>query len=278
MKHWGRICLICLAVMGCASEKKIAPTEGRLSLVEQAPLETTKESPKLDKAKEIPFNLISGSNAQNKAPHYFVKETKKNPVHKKPKKKEIPTKRKSVQKETPKNDIKTKINPSSKENKEEQIENKNESPKKEEEEEEIQFIPDHNTSSKKGGNNFNLRKNFPEIIEKNFNSPQNKDHKTGEIPSSFGIFKNKLEVLVNSNDGFYIANEDLKRRGPGELGGYRQSGLPSFNFVNIVSDFKIFTVARDDAKFILQNRLEPSFRKIIELAKKEINNDKFTNV
>ncbi|MCQ2796628.1 MAG: DNA helicase RecG, partial [Bacilli bacterium] len=90
--------------------------------------------------------------------------------------------------------------------------------------------------------------------------------------------KDKLKVLVDSNDGFYIANEDLKRRGPGELGGYRQSGLPSFNFVNIVSDFKIFTFARDDAKFILQNRLEPSFRKIIDLAKKEINDSRFTNV
>ncbi|MCQ2795438.1 MAG: ATP-dependent DNA helicase RecG [Bacilli bacterium] len=92
------------------------------------------------------------------------------------------------------------------------------------------------------------------------------------------IEKDKLKVLVNSNDGFYIANEDLKRRGPGELGGYRQSGLPSFNFVNIVNDFKIFTCARDDAKFILQNRLEPSFRKLIDIAKKEINSDKFTNV
>lgn len=90
--------------------------------------------------------------------------------------------------------------------------------------------------------------------------------------------KDKLKVLVDSNDGFYIANEDLKRRGPGELGGYRQSGLPNFNFVNIINDFKIFTCARDDSKFILQNRLEPSFRKIIDLAKKEINDDKFTNV
>ncbi|MCQ2792461.1 MAG: ATP-dependent DNA helicase RecG [Bacilli bacterium] len=90
--------------------------------------------------------------------------------------------------------------------------------------------------------------------------------------------RDKLKVLVNSNDGFYIANEDLKRRGPGELGGYRQSGLPSFNYVNIVNDFKIFTCARDDSKFILQNRLEPTFRRLIELMKKEISNDKFTNV
>ena len=90
--------------------------------------------------------------------------------------------------------------------------------------------------------------------------------------------KDKLKVLVNSNDGFYIANEDLKRRGPGELGGYRQSGLPNFNFVNIIDDFKMFECARDDAKFILRNRLEPGFKKILADAKKEINDDKFTNV
>ena len=88
----------------------------------------------------------------------------------------------------------------------------------------------------------------------------------------------KLNVLVNSNDGFYIANEDLKRRGPGELGGYRQSGLPTFNFVNIIDDFKIFTCARDDAKFILFHQIEPSFRKLIKSMKQEIDTSKFTNV
>ncbi|MCQ2794077.1 MAG: ATP-dependent DNA helicase RecG [Bacilli bacterium] len=90
--------------------------------------------------------------------------------------------------------------------------------------------------------------------------------------------RDKLEVLVRSNDGFYIANEDLKRRGPGELGGYRQSGLPSFNFVNLIDDFKMFTCAREDSKFILLHRLEPGFRRLLKEANEEINNDKFTNV
>ena len=88
----------------------------------------------------------------------------------------------------------------------------------------------------------------------------------------------KLSVLVNSNDGFYIAEEDLKRRGPGELGGVRQSGIANFVFVNLVDDFRMFEAARDDAKFILNNSSEVGFKRIINKAQKEIDNSNFTNV
>jgi len=86
----------------------------------------------------------------------------------------------------------------------------------------------------------------------------------------------KLKVLVDSNDGFHIAEEDLKRRGPGEMSGYRQSGMPNFNFVNLVSDFKMFEYAREDAKFILKEPLQ--FKALIAQAKKEALQAKFTNV
>ena len=88
----------------------------------------------------------------------------------------------------------------------------------------------------------------------------------------------KLSVLVNSNDGFYIAEEDLKRRGHGELGGVRQSGIANFVFVNLVDDFRMFEAARDDAKFILNNSSEVGFKRIINKAQKEIDNSNFTNV
>ena len=88
----------------------------------------------------------------------------------------------------------------------------------------------------------------------------------------------KLEVLVKSNDGFYIAEEDLKRRGPGELGGVKQSGIANFVFVNLIDDFRMFEAARDDAKFIIENSDQIGFRYIIEKAKKEINDSNFTNV
>lgn len=88
----------------------------------------------------------------------------------------------------------------------------------------------------------------------------------------------KLNVLVKSNDGFYIAEEDLKRRGPGELGGVRQSGIANFLFVNLVDDFRMFEAARDDAKFIIDNSGQIGFRHIINRAKKEIDSSDFTNV
>jgi ATP-dependent DNA helicase RecG len=58
----------------------------------------------------------------------------------------------------------------------------------------------------------------------------------------------RLEVLVQSNDGFYIAEEDLKRRGPGELLGSKQSGLPEFSYINLVTDFKILEAAKKDVE------------------------------
>lgn len=58
----------------------------------------------------------------------------------------------------------------------------------------------------------------------------------------------RLNVLVKSNDGFFIAEEDLKRRGPGELLGIRQSGLPEFAYLNIVDDFKILDIAKKDVE------------------------------
>lgn len=80
----------------------------------------------------------------------------------------------------------------------------------------------------------------------------------------------KLNVLVSSEDGFFIASEDLRRRGPGELAGIKQSGIANFNFVNLANDFKIFEVARDDAKFILDNKDEYGFAKILSKAEKEV--------
>jgi ATP-dependent DNA helicase RecG len=60
------------------------------------------------------------------------------------------------------------------------------------------------------------------------------------------ISLNRLDILVKSNDGFLIALEDLKQRGPGELMGHRQAGIPQFNYVNIVKDFKILALAIKD--------------------------------
>ena len=81
---------------------------------------------------------------------------------------------------------------------------------------------------------------------------------------------NRLQILVDSNDGFEIAEKDLSLRGPGELMGLKQSGLPNFQHLNIVDDIKIFIVARDDAKAILENKDKASFNYIINKCIKEI--------
>ena len=80
----------------------------------------------------------------------------------------------------------------------------------------------------------------------------------------------RLDILVNSNDGFEIAEKDLSLRGPGELTGLKQSGLPNFRHLNIVDDIKIFIVARDDAKYILDNQSDDKFKFIINKCKREI--------
>ena len=57
----------------------------------------------------------------------------------------------------------------------------------------------------------------------------------------------RMEAMTTMDDGFLIAEKDLDIRGPGELLGTRQSGLPEFKFGNIAKDFSIMEEARKDA-------------------------------
>jgi ATP-dependent DNA helicase RecG len=56
--------------------------------------------------------------------------------------------------------------------------------------------------------------------------------------------KARLEVLAETNDGFRIAEADLVLRGPGELLGQQQSGLPDFRFGNLAADWELIRLAR----------------------------------
>jgi ATP-dependent DNA helicase RecG len=58
----------------------------------------------------------------------------------------------------------------------------------------------------------------------------------------------RLEVLNKSNDGFYIANEDLKLRGPGDFFGVRQSGMMDFVLADIYTNADIMKQAADAVK------------------------------
>ena len=64
--------------------------------------------------------------------------------------------------------------------------------------------------------------------------------------------KKRLDILNHSNDGFKIASEDLKLRGPGDLFGIRQSGLMDFKIGDIYQDAAILQMANEAADWILE--------------------------
>ena len=57
----------------------------------------------------------------------------------------------------------------------------------------------------------------------------------------------RMRVMCETDDGFRIAEEDLRLRGPGELMGTRQHGVPEFRIANLAKDIKIISAAKDDA-------------------------------
>ena len=63
----------------------------------------------------------------------------------------------------------------------------------------------------------------------------------------------RLNILCQSNDGFKISYEDLKLRGPGDILGTRQSGIPAFILGNLIEDTKFIDAARDDAHEIMNS-------------------------
>ena len=61
----------------------------------------------------------------------------------------------------------------------------------------------------------------------------------------------RLDILNKSNDGFYIASEDLKLRGPGDLFGVRQSGDLEFHLADIFADADILKAVSDEVKKLM---------------------------
>lgn len=64
--------------------------------------------------------------------------------------------------------------------------------------------------------------------------------------------KERLDILNHSNDGFKIASEDLKLRGPGDLFGIRQSGLMNFRLGDVYQDAKILQKANEAADLLIR--------------------------
>ncbi len=66
------------------------------------------------------------------------------------------------------------------------------------------------------------------------------------------IAKQRLAIMRRTEDGFVIAEEDLRLRGAGEVLGTRQSGLPEFHFVDLAAHHDLLTTAHDDVRLALQ--------------------------
>jgi ATP-dependent DNA helicase RecG len=69
--------------------------------------------------------------------------------------------------------------------------------------------------------------------------------------------RERIRTLVESTDGFYISEMDLKLRGPGEFFGTKQSGLPSLRVASILRDTEILELARREAVAFVENPAAP---------------------
>ncbi len=85
-----------------------------------------------------------------------------------------------------------------------------------------------------------------------------------------GLENKRLCVLQKSNDGFYIAEKDLELRGPGQILGYRQSGLPDFVLDNLPNNKFLIEKAREEAIKVVRN--DPDLKENIILRNLLIDN------
>jgi len=85
----------------------------------------------------------------------------------------------------------------------------------------------------------------------------------------------RMEIMQSTSDGFVIAEEDLKLRGPGEFFGTRQSGLPDLKIANILRDAEALEAAREEAFALIQE--DPGLEKPEHRLLKEKLKEKFRN-
>jgi len=81
--------------------------------------------------------------------------------------------------------------------------------------------------------------------------------------------RQRLEVLVNSHDGFEIAEMDLRLRGPGQVLGTRQSGLPDLALASLTEDGDLLELSRDVAGDLLERDPELQEHALLQQALQE---------
>lgn len=90
--------------------------------------------------------------------------------------------------------------------------------------------------------------------------------------------KNRIQIMCETNDGFEIAEADLRQRGPGDLEGTQQSGIAfDLHIANLARDGQLVQLARDTANYVLDNDPTQSlpgnavmWRRLAELSKDEM--------
>lgn len=81
------------------------------------------------------------------------------------------------------------------------------------------------------------------------------------------ITKRRMEIMTESNDGFYISEEDLKLRGAGEMFGTRQHGDEEFILADLFKDIKMLKCANEEARKIVGENSEKSEQICIQISK-----------
>ena len=78
--------------------------------------------------------------------------------------------------------------------------------------------------------------------------------------------RKRIAILKNTNDGFKIAEEDLKIRGYGDILGFKQSGIKKYNLADPIQHEDLFYIAEKEVKKIEKNNVEiNNFNKLIKL-------------
>ena len=95
--------------------------------------------------------------------------------------------------------------------------------------------------------------------------------------------KNRIELMCRTENGFEIAEEDMKMRGPGDLEGTQQSGLPiALNIASLARDGQILGAARNAAAAVLNEdptlSLAKNVRLLLELRKNKYNVRNYSNI
>ena len=87
----------------------------------------------------------------------------------------------------------------------------------------------------------------------------------------------RMTIMTQTTDGFELSERDLEMRGPGDFFGVKQSGLPDFLVANVVEDYRMLEVARDEAAELIQSGqfFEQQYSHLREFIKKNLRHIRF---